>query len=116
MNRVSTMPDAMNRVSTMPDAMNRVSTMRFFLKEKLLVLNFIGLAGKVRLAEKWAILGESWSWTSAFSDARTRFLSIGVRYSARRWNLGLGILTPFFEGTRDESIPLLTFGVAFQLL
>jgi hypothetical protein len=76
-------------------------------------MNFISLAGKVRLAERWTLLAESWSWTSVFSEDRTTFLSFGARYSARRFNIGLGILTPFFEGNRDESIPILTFGLPF---
>jgi hypothetical protein len=79
-------------------------------------MNFITLAGKVRISEHWTILSENWSWTSAFSEARTTFVSVGARYSARRFNIGLGILTPFFEGERDVSIPILTFGVPFRLL
>jgi hypothetical protein len=77
-------------------------------------MNFIGLAGKVRLSEKWTILSEAWSWTSAFSEDRTSFVGTGARYSARRFHFGFGILTPFFEGQLEESIPILTFGFPFR--
>jgi hypothetical protein len=79
-------------------------------------MTFIGLAGKVRLAEHWTIVSEVWTWTSVFTDLQTTFLNIGMRYSARRFNLGLGILTPFFEGRRDTRVPILTLGVPFRLL
>ncbi len=79
-------------------------------------MNFINVAGKLRLAEHWTILSEAWSWTSVVEGTRNTFLSVGTRYSARRFNIGLGILTPFIDGERDESIPLLTIGVPFRLL
>ena len=78
-------------------------------------MNFISVAGKIRLSESWTIISEAWSWTSAFSfpSARTSLLGFGARYTARKFNVGFGILAPLFEDTLDESIPLLTFGVPF---
>jgi hypothetical protein len=86
----------------------------FFPPRERQNMNFLNLAGKVRLSENWTILSEGWSWTSVFSS-RTTFAGIGVRYSQPRLNIGLSVLKAFFDGGTG-SFPLVTIGIPFKLL
>jgi hypothetical protein len=77
-------------------------------------MNFLNLAGKVRISEDWTILSEAWSWTSVFSTSRTTFAGVGARYSQSRFNLGLSVMKGFFDGGTG-TFPIVTIGIPFRL-
>lgn len=78
-------------------------------------MNFLNLAGKVRISEDWTILSEAWSWTSVFSASRTTFASVGVRFSQPQFNIGLSVIKAFFDGGTG-TFPIATIGIPFRLL
>lgn len=67
------------------------------------------VGGKLRLHEKWFLVGEYWNfgWNEALS-----LWIVGTRYQARRFNIGVGGGRVSDEAT---PIPMLTIGVPMSL-